>query len=537
MFKVKFLKLMVLFVMMLFVGCHDDLNERVFSSVTEETVTFTADDFESVFGPVYSNLRGLHGFHNYFTQEITTDEMVQPANASGWDDGGIFRRMHQHSWTAEQPHVSALWNTLQQGVLHSNRILRNFNEGRIELPSGVNSESFRSEIRTARAFYYWLIMDNFGDAPLLTDIDSPSDIPGKTAREDIYQFVVNELVESIPQLSEETGGEMYGRFNKWAAKTVLASVYLNAEVYTGTAQWDAVIQETDKIISSGRFQLEQNYSEPFRVNIQNSIEVIFAIPFDQTNGPGFNIATISFHEALRNRFRMQSTPWGAGSAKAVPQFADTYDEDDLRLDKTWLRGLQYSADGEPLLGAYERAGEHLNLTRTMRDGVFTAEDAGYRIGKWEIEEGATANLNNDYALFRYARVLMMQAEALLRTGRASDAAEIVTDVRLRAFEDPGAATVTASDLQSDTQYEYGYWEDFEIVDPGDTSPVEFGGFYDELGREFAAEMFRRRDMIRFGTFTTKSWLSHRPNGDHRTVFPIPQTVVDTNPNLDQNPNY
>lgn len=530
MFKYRLLIPVILSCMIFVSGCHDDLNETVFSSVTEETTTFGEEDFESVFGPVYSNLRGLHGFHNYFTQEITTDEIVQPANASGWDDGGIFRRMHQHNWSPEQPHVNALWSTLYQGAIHANRILNNLEEDRIELPGGVDREIFRSEMRTARAFYYWLIMDNFGSAPLVTEAGS-EELPSRTPREEIFQFVVNELEDSIPNLSEATDQNMYGRFNKWAGKTLLASVYLNAEVYTGTSHWQEALNHADDVINSGRYQLDEDYSTPFKVDIQSSNEVIFAIPFDQVNGPGFNLAVISFHEQLRDKFQMQSTPWGAGSAKAVPQFGDLYDEDDKRLDKTWIRGIQLSADGDTLRGQYEKSGEPLHLTQTMRDGIFTAEDAGWRVGKWEIEPGATANLNNDYAFFRYARVLLIKAEALLRMGQATEAATIVSQVRERAFDNPDKAKVTAVDLTKDTDYQYGYWEDFQIVDPGDTSPVEFGGFYDELGREFAAEMYRRRDMIRFGTFSTKSWLSHRPNGSERTTYPIPQDVVDTNPNL------
>lgn len=529
----RFITSIALISMILIAGCTGDLTETPFSSVTEENTTFSKDDFANVYGPVYSNMRGLHGFHNYFTQEITSDEMVQPANASGWDDGGIFRRMHQHNWSAEQPHVEALWNTLYRGVLHSNRVLRNLDEEKIVLPDNVNSESFRSEIRTARAFYYWLIMDNFGDAPLVTETSDQLELPEKTPRAEIYQYVVSELTESIPNLTESTGQQMYGRFNKWAAKTLLASVYLNARVYTGTARWQEALTQADDVINSGAYQLEQDYSAPFTVDNKDSKENIFVIPFDQINGGGFNIAVISFHASMKDKFNMQSTPWGAGSAKAVPQFADIYDKDnDKRLDKTWIMGLQFSAEGDTLRGQYEKAGEPLVLTKTMRDGVFTAEDAGFRVGKFEIEEGATANLNNDFPFFRYARVLMIKAEALLRTGQASEAASIVSQVRSRAFDDPNEATVTASDLTKDTEYQYGYWENYQIVDPGNTDPVEFGGFYDELGREFACEMYRRRDMIRFGTYTTKSWLSHKPNGEERTTFPIPQDVVDTNPNLD-----
>ena len=64
-----------------------------------------------------------------------------------------------------------------------------------------------------------------------------------------------------------------------------------------------------------------------------------------------------------------------------------------------------------------------------------------------------------------------------------------------------------------------------------------GRMYDELGWEFAWEMHRRRDAIRFGVYTKKSWLSHKPQGDYRSVFPIPEKVLTSNPNLEQNPHY
>lgn len=537
MFKNRLLISIGMICTMFIIGCTDDLTQTPFSSVTEENVTFSKDDFQQVYGPVYSNMRGLHGFHNYFTQEITTDELAQPGNASGWIDGGTFHRMILHSWTAEQAHVSALWGTLYQGVLHANRIIDNIENEKVQLPDGVTQESILSEMRTARAFYYWLLLDNFGDVPLVTSLTEGNEMPDKTPREEVYQFVVDELTNSIPNLSEDVNQQMYGRFNKWAGKALLASVYLNAEVYTGTAQWDKVIQQTDDIINSGKYMLEQDYSAPFKVQNQSSEEIIFAIPFDQINGGGFNIAVISFHASLKDKFQMQSTPWGAGSAKAVPQFGDLYNPDDKRLDKTWLNGLQFSHNGDTLRGQYEMAGEPLVLSQTMKDGLFTSEMAGWRVGKFEIAEGATSSLSNDFPFFRYARVLMMKAEALLRTGNASQAAAIVSEVRMRAFDSPNEAQVSASDLTSDSDYNYGYWEDFQIVDEGNTDPIQYGGFLDELGREFALEMYRRRDMIRFGIYTKKSWLSHKPNGDHRVVFPIPQGVVETNPNLEQNPNY
>lgn len=93
------------------------------------------------------------------------------------------------------------------------------------------------------------------------------------------------------------------------------------------------------------------------------------------------------------------------------------------------------------------------------------------------------------------------------------------------------------DLVGYTGIQYGYWEDYQIVDSGDTSPVQFGRFLDELGAEFCTENYRRRDLIRFDVYTKKSWLSHKPKGDHRSIFPIPKIAMDANPNLVQNNGY
>lgn len=162
---------------------------------------------------------------------------------------------------------------------------------------------------------------------------------------------------------------------------------------------------------------------------------------------------------------------------------------------------------------------------------------GYRMNKYAVGEGAFTNSNTDIPLFRYAEVLMMKAECLLRAGEAG-AGVLVTEVRQRAFkENPELAAVTDNQLKENSCYEYGYVENYQIVDKGNTDIVPFGRMYDELGWEFAWEMHRRRDAIRFGVYTTKSWLSHKPEGDYRSVFPIPESVLTSNPKLEQNPNY
>lgn len=121
-----------------------------------------------------------------------------------------------------------------------------------------NKAAMIAESRALRAFYYWYIMDNFGDAPLVTE--PTSELPVKTSRKDLYDFIVKELKESFSDLPTEKNESNYGRFTLWGAKALLANVYLNAEVYTGDPQWNACIQECDDIINSGKYSLDINYS-------------------------------------------------------------------------------------------------------------------------------------------------------------------------------------------------------------------------------------------------------------------------------------
>jgi hypothetical protein len=518
-------------------SCSNDLSEKVFSSVTEQSYNYTEKDFLSVVAGVYPPLRGVSDHWGYFcAQEVTADAIVMPPNASGWDDGGVYRRMHYHTWTSEQDHVRNMWSWFYMGVLLCNNIIDQIENEIVPAPSPTMKEQGLAEVKTARAYYYWMICDNFGDAPLVTV--KSSEIPEKKSRQDIYNFIVDELNEAIPRLSEEQGGNMYGRFNRWAGKALLANVYLNAEVYTGQGRWNECIAQCDDIINSGNCALSDNYNESFRAHgVETSKEVIFTVPFDKTLAGGNSMHMYSWHGELKKRFETEATPWGSGSAMGVTQFIDTYEAGDTRLDDSWLLGPQYAATGELLEGTYDQKGESLILTKDLPSASYTKETEGYRMNKYEIEPGTTSGSTTDIPLFRYAQVLLMKAECLLRTGQ-SGAGALVTQVRRRAFKsDPDKAIVTDDQLKGNSVYKYGYVENYAIVDPGNQEAVQYGRMLDELGWEFAWEMYRRRDLIRFGVYTKKSWLSHKPQGDFRTVFPIPESVLTSNPKLEQNRNY
>ena len=519
-------------------SCSNNLDEKVYSLVTEETYNYSTEDFHPTVASVYSYLRFI-GHDNYWaTQELTGDCIVNPPNSSGWDDGGTYRMLHYHKWTSEQNHVRVMWEKFYQGVVLCNTVIDQIENGVLPAPSDDEKRKGLAELRAVRAYYNWLICDNFGDAPLLKT--RTSELPEKSSRKDIYQFVVDELKEVIPDLDEQQGGNMYGRINKWAGMTLLANVYLNAKVYIGEEHWQDCLDVCDQIITSSPCGLSENYNASFRATgTESSKEILFTIPFDKTLAGGQSIHMFSWHGELQKKFKLEATPWGSGSGMALTQFIDTYDENDTRLTDTWLMGDQYTPEGELLLCTYDMKGQPLSYIKDVKDGNYTIETDGYRMFKFEVPEGTTGSSDTDFPLHRYSEVLLMKAECLLRLGKPG-AGDLVTEVRRRNFKNnPEKAVVTDNDLKANSSYQYGTVINYVNQHNGDQSPIEFGRLLDELGWEFAWEMHRRRDLIRFGIYTKKNWLSHDAagEGDYRTVFPIPEAALTSNPQLTQNPDY
>lgn len=535
MMKTKFLiyTAALVFTFVTTVSSCTDLDEKVYSEVLASSFKPTERDLPYILAPVYAPFRALmFGWQGYFDlQEESADAIITPVRPNGWDDAGTYRRMHQHTWTSEQWQPTNTWNQAFSAITRTNMVIMQIEDGSIPLPDAVGSAAI-AELRAVRALAYYLLLDNHGNVPIVTDYSDVS-LPEQRTRAEVYDFVVSELTEVLPQLSEEVS-PMYGRMNRWAAKALLAKIYLNAEVYIGTPQWDLVIQEADDIINSQAYTLDANYSDVFTYTNQNSGEIIFAVPYDEIYGTGSQIHMKTLDPLSRLVYGMSAGPWGGNCA--VPQFIDTYDPDDSRLYDTWIQGPQYHAStGEEVINYVK------HVPGIGGDGTVALSNSGYRIGKYEIKQGATSNLDNDYPMFRYADVLMMKAEALLRTGDAAGAATLVTQVRQRAFKDhPEKATVTGDQLLQGSSYNYGWQNKDGSVDGANGgADIEYGRFLDELGWEFAAEAHRRQDIIRFGVFQTKTWFNHRPHekAQSRTLFPIPEGERTKNPNLDQNDGY
>lgn len=508
--------------------------------ISDDYEPSTAQEYAAIVGSAYISWRETFLDWNgiWRTQEVSGDEVVIPARPNGWVDGGIYKRIHQHSWTADDDNVYQGWQRTYEGITSCNKVMLQLESFDI---TDEERQSLLSELKVLRASYYYLLMDLYGNVPLVTSFDLPEGyLPEQNTRQEIYDFVVEEITDNLDYLSTESGEAMYGRFNKWAALTLLAKVYLNAEVYTGTSQWSECIDACDAVINSGAgYALEDDQKNVFVTENENSSEIIFGLAIDEnytTNWNTFDIHMQTLQPANQATYDLLSTPWGGMCA--VPQFIDTFDPDDSRLTENFIYGQQYDASGDTLyctLGAL--AEEPLAYVNDVPGVDSTQEVHGYRFGKFEIAKGSSNILNNDFPVFRYADVLMMKAECLLRTNKADEAATIITEVRARAFKDnPDKAAVTGAELQEGSVYDYGLRDYTQSTYEGG-SDIQYGRFLDELAWEFNQEGRRRQDMIRFGVYDTKSWLSHSPNGAYRELYPIPQTALNNNTNLSQNTGY
>ena len=510
-----------------------DLDEVVYDLLTEDRFYehFTDEDMMAALGSVYSDMRRLYAGSNIhtggswlYTAEESADLWITPKRGGAWYDGGLYFRLNQHTWTPQHQHFLGNWRTFYRGVNTCNRLLFQFEDQDFE---GI--ETIIAEIKVARAFWYYHLIDFFGNVPLVTDYDVPDNfLPETSSREEVFAFMVNELEESIPNL-KETG---YGRWNKYAAKHLLARVYLNSEVWSGVPHWEKVIELSNDILDSGRYSLDIDYSTPFSINnFPNSRELVLAIPNDEIYHPfgqAFHIHLWAHHWKYRYHANTETYFWGGFAAP--PDFIDSYHSEDLRLDKTWFGGQLYDNTGE-LTGTVgtpltcdpwnpRDLGKPLIYTKEIvfdDDGITTGEGDGLRAIKYEIREGALNSLSVDFPYFRYADVYFMKAEALWRNNNrqaTQQVVDLINEVRSRAFVDFSGDRVLSVDQLDDER------------------------FLQEYAWEFAVEGHRRQQLIRFGAFTDTEWImKDHPSETHRVLYPIPHEEIMANPNLTQNPGY
>ncbi|CAN5370833.1 RagB/SusD family nutrient uptake outer membrane protein [soil metagenome] len=437
-------------------------------------------------------------------KEFSTDEFIVPGRASGgWFDQNNIDLL-KHVDNADNNTVARAWTNIFQEIGTANAVLESLEAS----PNKDNLKALIAETRALRAYGYFFAMDNWGNVPLVTvaRID-PKNLPATTPRADVYKFIETEMLAAmadLPSAKDVSRTAYYPRFTKETVETALAYMYLNAEVYTGTAQWQKVVDMSNQVISSGAFSLTpkviDNFASPSQVA---STEIIAAFTKDATQNAGNNQFILYTQNGLDQlKYGLPFSPANGYSSTQVA--LDKYEDQDLRKSMVEY-GPQFYLDGRPL--NYPN-GTQLVLI-PVQDIVAAQDNEGYKVLKYTPVGAKWSGFNgdNDLVLERYSNVLLMKAEALFRLGNAAEALLLVNQVRLRSNATP-MATLTLQNIE------------------------------DERAREFLWEGSRRTDMIRFGDYFTGTWaFKTTVTAPFRKIYAIPNQQIAANPNLVQNPGY
>jgi len=470
-------------------SCTKDLDETLYDQIPQEKFGGNAQQLAALIGPLYTGLGEYYQVNKDL--HAVTDEQIVVIRNGGWIDNGKWERYQKHTWTAslDNPAFNDLWRWIYENVTRINTQLTNPN---IKDPQTI------AELKTLRAFYHYQAMDNFGNAIIADRIATES--PVQSTRAQLYDFVESELLAALPNLPDKAPAN-YGRMNKYVAQMILAKLYLNAEVYTGVAQWQKAITACDAIIVSGKYAIAGDFFSTFSTNNENAPEAILSIPFDASKRPGFDIHTLTLNNLSAATYNLNTGAWNGFVAQA--DFYATFEDEDIRK-RMWLVGQQYKSNGDSLFDGNIPFAYNPHISSFDLKGP-EANSAGARPVKYQIAPGSTGNLNNDFVIYRLSDVYLMRGEAHFRLGHTAQALEDINFIRTKRGV------------------------------PGFTS-LSLDAILAERGRELAWEYHRRQDLIRFGQFE-KAWDFKPVSDPHTRIYPIPATQISLNPNLKQNPGY
>lgn len=471
------------------------------------------------------------GIYDYNT--LTTDEAIIPIRGGNWYDGGLWKNMYDHTWTATDTDLYNVWKYLYKVIVLSTKSLETIEKHKALLTEQQRVD-YSAEVRAVRAMYYYYAMDMFGRIPILQSSTQKTADIRQSNRSDVFWYVVKELQDVTPLLANEHSnlqGNYYGRVTRPVAWFLLAKLSLNAEVYTdddwtdssrpdgktimfdieGNKKnaWQTCVHYCDLITAAG-YTLEADYTKNFAVHNEGSTENIFTIPLDKI------LYLNEFHYLFRSRHYAHGGAYSGASENGTCATLHTMavngfgtETPDTRLDMNFYTGKvevdgKYVTmdDGTPL--EYKPLAVEENLTASPY-----LETAGARMKKYEVDRTAYSDgrmPNNDIVLYRYADVLLMKSEAKVRNGESGD--EEMNAVRSRV----GMPSL----------------------------PATLDNLLNERLLELVWEGWRRQDMIRFGTYGKQYDIHTQSEADKKgytTVFPIPEKAHELNPNLKQNPGY
>lgn len=490
------------------VGC-TNLDEEVLDGFVSASGTGGNVNTGNFLQSAYEGLRSFQGQGAVFTmEEMSGDGLVGPTRGGDWDDNAKWRQFHVHTWGSDNEEIRAGYNNLLTQVYNCDLVINN-----------TATDAQKSEARFLRAFYYYNVIDLFGQAPYREAGAPITDNPKFWTRKEATAFVISELEAVLPKLQARVANDA-SIANKDACNFLLAKLYLNKAVFnsegTGAYTFDAadmnkVISYVDAITNSS---LAVDYWSNFAPTNNTSSEILFSSK--NVLGVGGDI---------QSRWRMgmhyNQTPDGWNGFTTVAEYYNRFAAtDDRRQHSTpaiianfgnpigFQQGQMYKPGG--VVALKDRKGNPLVFTSavTMIVNGPTLETAGIRTQKYEPDIANLGAPANDYVLMRYSDALLMKAEAALRggTGGAATARTILDQIAVRAKLAAG------------------------------TTPATLDGVYLERGKELWFEGWRRNDMIRFGKFLAARELKPAVSDPKFLLYPIPADAL-FNPNVQQNPGY
>lgn len=481
-----------------------NLNEQVLDGAPLGSTASGTVDATGFLKQAYQGLRGFETQGQMFAlDEMSTDALVGPTRGGDWDDNATWRQIHVHTWAPDHNEVRNAWNALLSQVYNCNLVIDN------------GTAPQKAEARFLRAFYYYNVIDLFGQAPY-RESGSPLTADAKVwTRTEATEFCISELEAIVGSLPTRIAGDAEFA-NQDAAHFLLAKLYLNKAVFESAtpagpytfaaADMTKVVTNVDAINSS----LAPDYWDNFKPTNNTSPEILLL----SKNIQGGDGGGLQFQ--WRMGMHYNQTPSGWNGFATLAEYYNKFDPNDRRIHDAdtsiiasmgnnagFQIGQMYAPGGVTPL--QDRNGHPLVFTKaiTLITSGATLETAGIRPQKYIPDPANLNNPNNDYVFMRYSDALLMKAEAVLRGGSGS-VGTIMTDIAARAGQP--------------------------------ASPATLDGVYLERAKELWFEGWRRNDMVRFGTFLAARELKPYVSDNKYILFPIPADAL-FNSNLKQNPGY
>jgi starch-binding outer membrane protein, SusD/RagB family len=503
----------------LFSSCSLDITESDSIITKGESGIFNGvPDANGSIDNIYNGIRDQTGdqANLYALTEVSTDELLVPTRGTDWGDNGIWRTIHQHTFTPTHPYITNVWNDKNSAVLRCTEVIDPLSRA---TPAQLALAKF------ARAYNMLIVMDFWGQVPFRNPKDGADVIPSVLTRKEAYNLA--DLPASAPASSDKK------RPAKATARFFLAKVKLNSIIYNGaygSGDLDDVIAQVDAIKADGYSLVGGNYFDLFKGPSYTNTDVIWNVSAgagnrmwnglhysqaqDGNGGGGWNgFSTLT---EFYNKFQGPSDSNTIGGAQeerrgythTLATTNATNQGFGFGFQFGQMYGMTRDKDNKivgPPIALKDRSGKPLAFTKNFAvSGIIgNSEVTGMRLLKYSPANGA---FTEGVVMARFADAHLMKAEALLRKGNAGAAlAEVNTLRTLRANTPP-------------------------LTSLNETSML------DERGRELYIEGWRRNDMIRFGVF--KAAKEFKPSGDgHTDLFPIPASAILSNPGLVQNPGY